>query len=609
MLKFEENNHKYYDDENNTWKSVTSIMHQFQEQFNAKEQALKSSKNKKSKYYGMDPKQIEEIWISINKSAVDVGNWYHHERERQICEINNIEHNGELCSIIRPLFNGDVKLAPEQKLVNNHIYPEHFMYLNSHKICGQSDLVQIIGNKINISDYKGLSLDTEIPTPEGFKLMKDINVGDVVFDGNGQKTKVLNVSEIHYNPCYKIIFKTGEVITCDHEHRWVISKRKTSGKFKGKNYKIYYDEVELTTEQLLEQKDTIKIKCTLPLDLPEKNLQIDPYVLGVWLGDGSKSCGMVTSMCEKIWLEIENRGYVLGNDVSGGGSGKAKSRTIFNIIKNLKNLNVLYNKHIPIEYLRSSFSQRLDLLRGLMDTDGYYNQCRNQYVMTTTQEWQAKGLSELISSLGLKPTTCLSTTYCTNCAEKKPIKCYVVSFKCTKFSPFLSRNENCLKSSIDLSKSDFHENYRTVLLIEKVETVPTKCLEVESATHTYLVGRTLIKTHNTNKNLTTEGYQGWNGPKMLLGPLSHLEDCKLNIYNVQLSLYMYMVLKHNPQFKPGKLVIHHIIFDEIDEDKLGTKALKRDSNGDPIVKEIKKYSLPYLRDEILSILDYIKQNQ
>ena len=70
-----------------------------------------------------------------------------------------------------------------------------------------------------------------------------------------------------------------------------------------------------------------------------------------------------------------------------------------------------------------------------------------------------------------------------------------------------------------------------------------------------------------------------------------------------------MVLKHNPQFKPGKLVIHHIIFDEIDEDKLGTKALKRDSNGDPIVKEIKKYSLPYLRDEILSILDYIKQNQ
>lgn len=80
-------------------------------------------------------------------------------------------------------------------------------------------------------------------------------------------------------------------------------------------------------------------------------------------------------------------------------------------------------------------------------------------------------------------------------------------------------------------------------------------------------------------------------------------------YNLQLSIYMYMIIKHNPNLKPGKLTIHHIMFEEEEEkDKYGYPITKLDSNGDPIVKEIVQYDLPYLKDEVVSILSWYKEN-
>jgi len=116
-----------------------------------------------------------------------------------------------------------------------------------------------------------------------------------------------------------------------------------------------------------------------------------------------------------------------------------------------------------------------------------------------------------------------------------------------------------------------------------------------------------ITDYKTNKNFTTKGYVDWRGnSKKLLYPLTHLEDCKLNIYNIQLSLYMYIILKHNPQLKFGKLIIQHIIFKEIDRDSNDNPIYDRDSNNEPIIKDIVTYNLPYLKDEVQTILSYIK---
>ena len=92
-------------------------------------------------------------------------------------------------------------------------------------------------------------------------------------------------------------------------------------------------------------------------------------------------------------------------------------------------------------------------------------------------------------------------------------------------------------------------------------------------------------------------------------PLSHLDDCHLNHYALQLSMYMYMILKHNPRLKPGTLTIHHIIFEEAGRDKFDNPINERDSQGDPIVKDIMQYDLPYLKKEAIALLHWLEDNR
>ena len=117
-----------------------------------------------------------------------------------------------------------------------------------------------------------------------------------------------------------------------------------------------------------------------------------------------------------------------------------------------------------------------------------------------------------------------------------------------------------------------------------------------------------VYDYKTNKEIKTSSYVNWEGiSKKMLGPLSHLDDCNLNHYALQLSIYMYIILKHNPKLKPGMIAIEHITF-KGDVDKYGGRILQYDPNGDPIVDEITRYKLPYLKKEVLDIIKYLKQN-
>jgi len=119
-----------------------------------------------------------------------------------------------------------------------------------------------------------------------------------------------------------------------------------------------------------------------------------------------------------------------------------------------------------------------------------------------------------------------------------------------------------------------------------------------------------ITDYKTNKKIDKESFKNWEGvSKKMLGPVSHMDDCNLNHYNLQLSIYMYIILKHNPNLKPGKLIIHHITFEEEDEkDEFDYPITKISTDGDPIIRDIEVFELPYLKIEVNDILQWYKNN-
>ena len=122
-------------------------------------------------------------------------------------------------------------------------------------------------------------------------------------------------------------------------------------------------------------------------------------------------------------------------------------------------------------------------------------------------------------------------------------------------------------------------------------------------------GKVNIIDYKTNKEIKTEAFTNWEGiTEKMLDPVSHLDDCNFNHYALQLSIYMYIILKHNPKLKPGRIFIHHITFEQEGEDKYGYPIAAKDSDGNPIVKDVIPMVIPYLVDEVISILHYIKDH-
>lgn len=163
ILRFFSENHKYLSDDGEDWLSVTSLISNFKQPFEADKIAEKSSKSKKSKWYGMTPEDIKTAWKAEAKRATDLGTWYHNQREADICEIETMERHGQTIPIFKPIEKDGIKYSPDQKLKDG-VYPEHMVYLRSSRICGQSDLVEVVNGHVHITDYK---TNKEIKT-EGF---------------------------------------------------------------------------------------------------------------------------------------------------------------------------------------------------------------------------------------------------------------------------------------------------------------------------------------------------------------------------------------------------------------------------------------------------------
>lgn len=156
-IRFNAKDHSYISidaSEKINWISVTTLISHFKKSFDAKTVALKVTKNKKSKWFGLDPKTIEEIWNNESDRATTLGTYYHNQREYDLCSLASIEREGITIPVFNPSGETDgIRVAPLQKL-DPGIYPEHMVYLKSKGLCGQSDLVEIVNNRVNIIDYK-----------------------------------------------------------------------------------------------------------------------------------------------------------------------------------------------------------------------------------------------------------------------------------------------------------------------------------------------------------------------------------------------------------------------------------------------------------------------
>jgi len=327
-------------------------------------------------------------------------------------------------------------------------------------------------------DWKGLALDTRLPTPTGWTTMGEVAVGDELLGSNGKPCRVVGKSAVKNIDCYQITFDDGTKVTCDHEHLWLVNGEVLSTMAIRDSLKRYGGNWRTVLN-------------ASPVELPDADLPIHPYVLGLWLGDGKHTSGEMCSIDEWVWAKIQDLGYEIGGDISA--NDRSRSHTIKNIRGHLTALGVLGNKHIPQQYLRASMVQRIHLVQGLFDSDGNANPTRKTAVFTNTNERLSDGVVELLASLGQRPSKASVIAK----GFGKTAQVYPVEFRPQRgFNPF-SLPRKAVR--IDPNWGPGHSYRRLIVAVDAVPSVPTQCVAVDSKDHTYLCTEKFLVTHNTGK--------------------------------------------------------------------------------------------------------------
>jgi hypothetical protein len=329
--------------------------------------------------------------------------------------------------------------------------------------------------------YKGLALDTPVPTPSGWTAMGNVRPGDLVLDRDGDPVRVTGVSEIKHKDCYRLTFRSGPPITCDDEHLWVARVGRAD---------LYREQVhpigDLYAAKLAGKP--VVIPVARPVDLPAADLAVDPYVLGYWLGDGNRTAGRLTvhaSEAAEVEAAVRSAGYV-ETSTRRDPRGECVTIGIRKLTKALADLGVIGHKHVPAAYLRASAAQRLALLRGLMDSDGSAEASRSRVRFGNTSRHLRDAVAELARSLGEQVLTFEndSTGY------GKTVRFYSATWT-PSVVPF------ALSRKVAATRLRKVQRGHSVIAIERVESVPTVCIQVDSPTSTFLAGEAMIPTHNT----------------------------------------------------------------------------------------------------------------
>lgn len=344
---------------------------------------------------------------------------------------------------------------------------------------GMIDLIGRQNGELILFDWKGLALDTEIPIPSGWTTMGELKIGDYVFDEAGDRCHVIAISPVMNKRCFEIEFNDKSKIICDEDHLW-----KTYSGISTKPKERILSTLEIKNSIKNYGQNHHRIPVTCPLMISKHNLPIDPYLFGLWLGDGTIGAGAITEPNEKVWDILKSRGHKVAPRVED----TSRSRTIYGLRTLLRTNELLTSKKIPTEYLRASLDDRIDLFQGLMDSDGSWNKTRKQASFDNTNKNLVESVMELGISLGMKANF---YTGISNGFGKKTTY-YRASFSANNIPQFKAK----LTPGKKITTAS---QYRIISSIAEVQSVPTKCIQVDSPSSLYLCGRAMIPTHNTSK--------------------------------------------------------------------------------------------------------------
>jgi predicted phage terminase large subunit-like protein len=360
---------------------------------------------------------------------------------------------------------------------------------------------------INMPPRHAILVSMKIPTLNGWKTMADLQVGDYVFGPDGKPVAVIGKSEVFKNrELYRVWTDDGEYLDVDSEHLWTVRL--------DRKHDIYHD---YTTEQLWRRQNgeilrtkrgggaefmgktdkvmrNPRLPDVQPVEYEHKDLPIDPYVLGIWLGDGHSNQTIITAKDEDavhIRAEIERRGYKTTDQ---------KTRMTFGILGlkvKLETLGVLGKKHIPREYLYASPQQRRDLLKGLIDTDGNISK-KGQCFFAQSNFNLIKQVQELLFSLGIKNNYSVSEA---KIGDKSYGDTWRISFY-AKDVAHLPRKEE---------RTAYQKgSYGRYIGIEKLDsTGDTQCIKVDREDGLFLAGEGYICTHNTKSEFASYLLPAW----------------------------------------------------------------------------------------------------
>ena len=293
--------------------------------------------------------------------------------------------------------------------------PEERFYLPRRKslyqlVCALQDLVDDKLDELFLSMPprvgKLLADSTPVLTTEGWKKHGDLKVGDYVFSPEGKPVRVLAVHP-KYSTTHTVTMTDGSEFKCHYRHEWKVYNRRK-------------EKVEI-----LETKDMIgrvmnsgiqgkrgsrfnyQIVQREPIIGEEKELPVKPYTLGAWLGDGNARSGVITfaGKDRAVINRVVEDGYVIKREFQCREGVDAYSVAISGLGAELRSIGMCFDKeriekHIPDEYLTASISQRLQLLAGLIDTDGYLDRKWGRYYYSTTDAKLKDSFISLVSTFG-----------------------------------------------------------------------------------------------------------------------------------------------------------------------------------------------------------------
>lgn len=352
-------------------------------------------------------------------------------------------------------------------------------------------------------------LTEPILTPHGWKTMGDMKIGEYAISQDGSATKVIGVYPQGKQKIYRLTFNDGSSSEAGGEHLWKVktpvnrfsrnfndnryTRRKVKGKIKQYPNRNYGAWSAVTTNQLISQYGLnpkphrrVEIPMVEAVQFPRREVPIEPYLLGVLLGDGHLGTGgiRITSADPEIFD---------GFSVRYKKVGKCYDYAVYGLKESIAGLGLLglrsWEKFVPRDYLWNTIDVRLALLQGLMDTDGNIEQ-NGKIEYCTTSKKLKDDVVFLVQSFGGQARATERRNGFTYKGQKKVGRIsYRLRIK-IPVNPFRLK-----RKAIRFYKTKNTYN-RILAKIEYIGEKEAQCIAVAHPSHLY-VTKDFIVTHNT----------------------------------------------------------------------------------------------------------------